>query len=279
MTGIPVAVAESGRPAISAAHRRMLVSCFLGTTIEWYDFLVYGFLAPARVQRPVLPVAQPAGRHDRGVRRVCGRIRGPAARRRVLRALRRPRRAQADHGVHADPHGRLDDADGARRPPSRRSASPRRSSSSRCGSCRASRSAASPRRGRCWRWRARPATRAACSRRWSRAAPPRARCSARSPCSPSARCRARSCCPGAGVLPFIASAPIFAISFYVRMKVEESPIFQRAVRARRTRARAAARRAASAARSRRSRCCCARWPSRRRSTSRRSSACRTAFRR
>jgi MFS family permease len=30
-------------------------------------------------------------------------------------------------------------------------------------------------------------------------------------------------------LPFIASAPIFAVSFYVRMKVEESPVFQRAV--------------------------------------------------
>jgi MFS family permease len=30
-------------------------------------------------------------------------------------------------------------------------------------------------------------------------------------------------------LPFLVSAPIFAISFYVRMKVEESPIFQRAV--------------------------------------------------
>jgi MFS family permease len=30
-------------------------------------------------------------------------------------------------------------------------------------------------------------------------------------------------------LPFLLSAPIFAISFYVRMKVEESPIFQRAV--------------------------------------------------
>ena len=30
-------------------------------------------------------------------------------------------------------------------------------------------------------------------------------------------------------LPFLASAPIFAISFYVRMKVEESPAFQRAI--------------------------------------------------
>jgi MFS family permease len=46
MTGIPLSVAESGRTSISAAHRRMLVSCFLGTTIEWYDFLVYGFLGP-----------------------------------------------------------------------------------------------------------------------------------------------------------------------------------------------------------------------------------------
>ena len=30
-------------------------------------------------------------------------------------------------------------------------------------------------------------------------------------------------------LPFLLSAPIFAISFYVRMKVEESPLFKRAV--------------------------------------------------
>src|SRR5688572_28877486 len=46
MSGLPLTVAESGRPSISAAQRRMLVSCFLGTTIEWYDFLVYGFLGP-----------------------------------------------------------------------------------------------------------------------------------------------------------------------------------------------------------------------------------------
>ena len=31
---------------ITLSNRRMLWSCFLGTTIEWYDFLVYGFLAP-----------------------------------------------------------------------------------------------------------------------------------------------------------------------------------------------------------------------------------------
>src|SRR5207344_1798581 len=30
-------------------------------------------------------------------------------------------------------------------------------------------------------------------------------------------------------VPFIASAPIFAVSFYVRRKVEESPVFQRAL--------------------------------------------------
>jgi MFS family permease len=34
------------RTGISTSNRRMLLSCFLGTTIEWYDFLVYGFLGP-----------------------------------------------------------------------------------------------------------------------------------------------------------------------------------------------------------------------------------------
>ena len=59
MTGTPVAVAESGRPAISAAHRRMLVSCFLGTTIEWYDFLVYGFLTPVAFNALFFPSLSP----------------------------------------------------------------------------------------------------------------------------------------------------------------------------------------------------------------------------
>jgi MFS transporter, MHS family, shikimate and dehydroshikimate transport protein len=59
MTGIPLSVSESGRPSISAAHRRMLVSCFLGTTIEWYDFLVYGFLGPLAFNSLFFPSLNP----------------------------------------------------------------------------------------------------------------------------------------------------------------------------------------------------------------------------
>src|SRR5262245_50495504 len=45
--------------AIDSAHRRMLVSCFLGTTIEWYDFLVYGFLAPLAFNGLFFPALSP----------------------------------------------------------------------------------------------------------------------------------------------------------------------------------------------------------------------------
>lgn len=45
-----IAVPEGAQPVqtsrISKTDQRMLWSCFLGTTIEWYDFLLYGFLAP-----------------------------------------------------------------------------------------------------------------------------------------------------------------------------------------------------------------------------------------
>ena len=37
----------------------MLVSCFLGTTIEWYDFLVYGFLAPLAFNGLFFPALSP----------------------------------------------------------------------------------------------------------------------------------------------------------------------------------------------------------------------------
>ena len=41
--------------AVSMSNRRMLVSCFLGTTIEWYDFLVYGYLGPLALNRIFFP--------------------------------------------------------------------------------------------------------------------------------------------------------------------------------------------------------------------------------
>ena len=55
----PVRVFSSGATSISASHRRMLVSCFLGTTIEWYDFLVYGFLAPLVFNGLFFPALSP----------------------------------------------------------------------------------------------------------------------------------------------------------------------------------------------------------------------------
>ncbi|MFO7287442.1 MAG: MHS family MFS transporter [Gammaproteobacteria bacterium] len=47
------------RETISAPNKRMLVSCFLGTTIEWYDFLLYGFLAPLVFDRLFFPSLDP----------------------------------------------------------------------------------------------------------------------------------------------------------------------------------------------------------------------------
>jgi MFS family permease len=44
---------------ISAPNRRLLLSCFLGTTIEWYDFLVYGFLAPLVFDQLFFPKFSP----------------------------------------------------------------------------------------------------------------------------------------------------------------------------------------------------------------------------
>jgi MFS family permease len=47
------------RDVISIENRRMLASCFLGTSIEWYDFIVYGFIAPLVFNRLFFPSLEP----------------------------------------------------------------------------------------------------------------------------------------------------------------------------------------------------------------------------
>jgi MFS family permease len=55
----PAGDGDAGAATISPSNRRMLASCFLGTTIEWYDFLVYGFLAPLALNRLFFPSLSP----------------------------------------------------------------------------------------------------------------------------------------------------------------------------------------------------------------------------
>jgi MFS family permease len=49
----------AAREPMAAAHKRLLLSCFFGTTIEWYDFLLYGFLAPLVFNRLFFPNVDP----------------------------------------------------------------------------------------------------------------------------------------------------------------------------------------------------------------------------
>src|ERR1700759_4783709 len=62
-----------------AALRRAVIASTVGTTIEWYDFLIYstvtGLVLPC-----LLPRLRSLDRHVAGVRRVFRRLRGPAGR-------------------------------------------------------------------------------------------------------------------------------------------------------------------------------------------------------
>lgn len=51
--------ALASQERISTPNRRMLLSCFFGTTIEWYDFLLYGFLASLVFNRLFFPSLEP----------------------------------------------------------------------------------------------------------------------------------------------------------------------------------------------------------------------------
>ena len=75
--------ASSGKTPL----RRVVMASMIGTTIEWYDFFLYGSAAALVFNKLFFPAFDPLDRHDAGVRHLCARLRRPAARRDRLRPL------------------------------------------------------------------------------------------------------------------------------------------------------------------------------------------------
>src|SRR4026208_1602429 len=91
--------------------RLVAVASFIGTTIEWYDFFLYGTAAALVFNRlffptfdPLLGTLPPFGPADGSARRLRSLRRGllrAAGRRHRHRALRRQDRPQVDARAHA----------------------------------------------------------------------------------------------------------------------------------------------------------------------------------
>ena len=98
------------------ARRRMMIKAVVasavGTTIEWYDFFLYGVAAALVFPRLFFPGLRPVHRHAARLLHLLRGLRGAAVRRGLLRPLRRPARPQGGAHRHAAADGR------ARRRPS-----------------------------------------------------------------------------------------------------------------------------------------------------------------
>src|SRR4026207_1705895 len=92
--------------------RLVAVASFIGTTIEWYDFFLYGTAAAPVFHRPffppLLPPVAPAVGPPPRLGPIRGRFLGAAGRRHRHRTLRRQDRPQVDARAHARRHGRGD---------------------------------------------------------------------------------------------------------------------------------------------------------------------------
>ena len=84
--------------------RRALIASTVGTTIEWYDFLLYSTATGLVFGKLFFSEVRSPGRRAGSVRHLHSRIYRPADRRRDLRPLRRPHRPQgdADRDIAAD---------------------------------------------------------------------------------------------------------------------------------------------------------------------------------
>ena len=107
----------TARPSACARKqvRRAMIAGTVGTSIEWYDFFLYGTAAALVFPKLFFPGASAYAGALAVVRDLRGRLRRAPGRRGDLRPLRRPHRPQGDPDL--DP-----DADGHRQLPDRRAA-------------------------------------------------------------------------------------------------------------------------------------------------------------
>ena len=91
--------------------RRVVMASMIGTTIEWYDFFLYGSAAALVFNRLFFPTYDPLTGTLLRLRHLRARLRRAAGRRHRLRPFRRPDRSQAAADAEPDPDGRGDGAD------------------------------------------------------------------------------------------------------------------------------------------------------------------------
>ena len=90
---------------------RILFASLIGTTIEFFDFYIYAHRRRARVPAAVLPARRSGGRDAAVARDVRARVLRAADRLGALRPLRRPRRPQGDARRRAADDGPVDGGD------------------------------------------------------------------------------------------------------------------------------------------------------------------------
>ena len=96
MTAIDAAAGPLSEAEHRAQLRRAMIASTVGTTIEWYDFLLYGTVTALVFGKLYFPHSSSLGRRARSVRGFLRRLCRAADRRGDIRPLRRPHRPQGD---------------------------------------------------------------------------------------------------------------------------------------------------------------------------------------
>ena len=227
MSDIALTSTSTTRPSMTPEERRVIFASSLGTVFEWYDFYLYATLAPF-----FAALFFPPGQRHRGaavgLRHLRRRLPGAPVRRAGVRPHRRPRRPQ----VHLPRHHRGDGRRDLRGRPAADLRSDRLAGAGpagrRCACCRASRSAASTAAPRPTSPSMRARTSAATPPAGSR---PRRRSASSWRCWSSASAAStwtpKTFAEWGWRIPFLVSLVLLVFSVYIRLKLNESPVFQR----------------------------------------------------